>query len=82
MQATGNMWTWAIDRGGEFSTGGWNGNTEGFGSEYEAPNVSQLGGAWDNNANAGSRSSYWKNTASFSYYNIGLRLVCDHLRLD
>ena len=45
-------------------------------------NVSQLGGNWNNGVNAGSRSSNWNNTASNSNNNIGLRLVCDHLRLD
>jgi hypothetical protein len=82
MQATGNLWVWAQDRGGDYSTGGWNANTDGFGSEYNAPNVALLGGNWYNGVDAGSRSSAWSNTASYSGGDIGLRLVCDHLRLD
>ena len=82
MQATGNLWTWGQDRGGPNASASWNANTEGFGSEYNAPNVSQLGGLWSDGVIAGSRSSSWNNTASNSNYKIGLRLVCDHLRLD
>ena len=82
MQATGNLRIWAQDRGGDYSTGGWNANTDGFGSEYNAPNVSQLGGLWTNGVNAGSRSSNWLSAASSAGNGVGLRLVCDHLRLD
>jgi hypothetical protein len=82
MQATGNLWVWAQDRGGPNASASWNANTEGFGSEYNAPNVSRLGGDWNDGVNAGSRSSNWNNTASHSGTARGLRLVCDHLRLD
>jgi len=82
MQATGNLWVWAQDRGGYYSTGGWNANTDGFGSEYNAPNVSRLGGGWAYGVNAGSRSSRWNDSASYSGSLIGMRLVCDHLQLD
>jgi len=83
MQATGNLRIWAQDRGGNYSTGGWNANTDGFGSEYNAPNVSLLGGFWNNGVNAGSRFSDWGDSASGSYtFSVGMRLVCDHLQLD
>ena len=82
MQATGNLRIWAQDRGGNYSTGGWNANTDGFGSEYNAPNVSLLGGDWNDSVFAGSRSSLWNNSASNSHSSIGMRLVCDHLQLD
>jgi hypothetical protein len=82
MQATGNLWIWAQDRGGAYNTGGWNANTEGFGSEYNAPNASRLGAYWNNASDAGSRSSGWSNSASNSNANISLRCRCDHLQLD
>jgi hypothetical protein len=82
MQATGNLWVWAQDRGGPNASASWNANTDGFGSEYSAPNVSRLGGNWADGVNAGSRSSDWNDSASLSGNGGGLRLVCDHLRLD
>ena len=82
MQATGNLWIWAQDRGGPNAAASWNANTEGFGSEFSAPNGSRLGGTWNDGVIAGSRSSTWSNTASISSNNIGVRLVCDHLQLD
>jgi len=82
MQATGNIRIWAQDRGGGYSTGGWNANTDGFGSEFNAPNVPLLGGNWSDGVNAGSRSSVWGSLASNSSNNLGVRLACDHLRLE
>jgi len=82
MQATGNLWTWAQDRGGPFAGASWNANTEGFGSEYNAPNASLLGASWTNGSDAGSRSSFWNYSASNSRNDISLRCRCDHLQLD
>jgi len=82
MQATGNLRIWAQDRGGNYSTGGWNANTDGFGSEFNAPNASFLGGAWNYGVDAGSRSSYWFDPASISSSNAGMRLLADHLQVD
>ena len=82
MQATGNLRIWAQDRGGDYATGGWNANTDGFGSEYNAPNASLLGGSWNNGVDAGSRSSLWISSASVSSSGIGMRLACDHLQVD
>jgi len=82
MQATGNIRIWAQDRGGDYSTGGWNANTDGFGSEYNAPNVSLLGAFWSAGVDAGSRSSTWIYSASFSSNIIGMRLLADHLQVD
>ena len=82
MQSTGVMWVWGDDRGGAYATGGWNANTEGRGSEYNAPNAVLLGGTWYGGANAGSRCSYWILAASYSILDIGVRFSCDHLLLD
>ena len=82
MQATGNLWTWVADRGGPFAAASWNANTEGFGSEYNAPNASRLGAYWLHGSNAGSRSSTWNYSASNSNPNLSLRLRADHLQLD
>jgi hypothetical protein len=82
IQATGVMWVWACDRGGAYNTGGWNANTEGRGSEYNAPNASLLGGIWGDGSNAGSRCSNWSVAASASYSDVGSRFACDHLQLD
>ena len=45
-------------------------------------NVSRLGGDWGDGVDAGSRSSDWTDSASYSVSYIGMRLVCDHLQLD
>lgn len=83
MQSTGVMWVWGDDRGGAYATGGWNANTEGRGSEYNAPNAVILGGYWGNGADAGSRCSNWDNAASLSLNSsVGVRFSCDHLLLD
>ena len=82
MQSTGVMWVWGDDRGGAYATGGWNANTEGRGSEYNAPNAVLLGGAWDHGAGAGSRCSSWGIAASDSGGSFGVRFSCDHLLLD
>lgn len=81
-QATGVLWIWGEDRGGAYATAGWNANTEGRGSEYNAPNAVLLGGDWSGGASSGSRCSNWSNAASTSYTSIGSRFFCDHLQLD
>lgn len=82
IQATGVLWVWGDDRGGAYNTGGWNANTEGRGSEYNAPNAVSFGGAWVFGVYSGSRSSHWSDAASNSSSGIGSRFVCDHLQLD
>ena len=82
IQSTGVLWIWGDDRGGAYNTGGWNANTEGRGSEYNAPNAVLLGGSWFDGSNSGSRSSNWGNAASYSISAIGSRFCCDHLQLD
>ena len=81
MQATGVLWSWGRERGGPFAAASWNANTEGRGSEYNAPDACLLGGYWDSGAFSGSRCSYWFFAASFSYSFIGSRFACDHLQL-
>lgn len=81
-QATGVLWIWGDDRGGAYNTAGWNANTEGRGSEYNAPNAVVLGGYWDGGPAAGSRCSNWVVAASYSDGGVGSRFCCDHLQLD
>jgi len=82
MLATGNMYVWGRDRGGEFNTTGWNDNTEGRGEEYDAPNAVLFGGRWSDGSRAGSRCSSWSTAASNSTFGIGSRFACDHLTLE
>lgn len=82
MQSTGVLWVWGDDRGGAYNTGGWNANTEGRGSEYNAPNAVLLGGGWYAGSASGSRCSYWSDAASSSNDGLGSRFCCDHLQLD
>jgi len=82
MQSTSVLWVWGQERGGAYNTGGWNANTEGRGSEYNAPNAVVLGGGWDVGSDSGSRCSGWGNAASDSGSGVGSRFACDHLQLD
>jgi hypothetical protein len=82
IQATGVLWVWGLDRGGPFAAASWNANTEGRGSEYNAPNAARLGGLWNDGSNSGSRCSTWDIVASNSNSTIGSRFACDHLQLD
>ena len=82
MQSTGVLWVWGDDRGGPFAGASWNANTEGRGSEYNAPNAVRLGGDWDDGSVSGSRCSIWDASASLSDGNVGVRCACDHLLLD
>ena len=82
IQATGVLWVWGRDRGGPFAGASWNANTEGRGSEYNAPNAALFGGYWGDGADAGSRCSFWGAAASASSNSVGSRFVCDHLQLD
>ena len=82
IQATGVLWVWGRDRGGPFAGASWNANTEGRGSEYNAPNAALFGGLWGLGALSGSRCSAWSSAASLSSYSFGSRFVCDHLQLD
>ena len=82
VQSSGVLWIWARDRGGPYAGASWNANTEGRGSEYNAPNAAGLGGYWGTSSDAGSRCSNWSDAASSSYDVIGSRFCCDHLQLD
>ena len=82
MQSTGVLWIWGNERGGAYNTGGWNANTEGRGSEYNAPNAVLLGGCWNVGSGSGSRCSHWSSAASDSSASVGSRFCCDHLQLD
>ena len=80
-QATGCMQVWGRDRGGSYATGGWSANTEGRGSEYNAPSAGLFGGRWSDGSDSGSRCSIWNNAASNSPSNTSSRFACDHLQL-
>jgi len=82
IQAAGVLWVWGRDRGGPFAGASWNANTEGRGSEYNAPNSARFGGNWGAGSISGSRCSAWDNAASYSATGVGSRFVCDHLQLD
>ena len=82
MQSTGVLWVWGDDRGGPFAGASWNANTEGRGSEYNAPNAVLLGGGWGAGSVSGSRCSSWNASASASDSTFGVRCACDHLLLD
>jgi formylglycine-generating enzyme required for sulfatase activity len=82
MQSTGVLWIWARDRGGPYAAASWNANTEGRGSEYNAPNACLLGGAWSDVSYSGSRSSNWSVDASSSSDGFGSRFCADHLQID
>lgn len=82
IQASGCMWAWGDDRAGPYAAASWNANTEGRGSEYNAPNAVILGGGWSDGALCGSRCSYWNDAASLSFSLLGSRFACDHLQLD
>ena len=82
IQAAGVLWVWGDDRGGPAAAASWNANTEGRGSEYNAPNAALFGGFWLDGAHSGSRCSAWHNAASTSTNPVGSRFSCDHLQLD
>lgn len=82
MQSSGVLWVWGDDRAGPFAGASWNANTDGRGSEYNAPNAVLLGGAWGDGSDSGSRCSTWDDSASASYASVGARFACDHLLLD
>jgi hypothetical protein len=81
IQATGNLFVWGRDRGGPAAAASWNANTEGRGSEFNAPNAVLFGGGWSDDSRSGSRCSGWSNAASASNLNRGSRFACDHLQL-
>jgi hypothetical protein len=82
IQSTGVLYIWARDRGGPFAGASWNANTEGRGSEYNAPNACLLGGDWDDGSLSGSRCSLWNSAASGSFSFVGSRFSAPHLQLD
>jgi hypothetical protein len=77
-QATGTLWTWAIERVGIY-TSGTNTNTGGRGTEYaDAPRALRLGGNWSSSAISGSRSAAWINVPSAGFSDIGARFAAGH----
>jgi hypothetical protein len=77
-QATGTLWTWAIERVGIY-TSGTNTNTGGRGTEYaDAPRALRLGGSWSAVAISGSRSADWNSVPSVGNSPIGARFAAGH----
>jgi hypothetical protein len=81
MLATGNLLVWGQPQGGGQGTAAYTANTGGRGSTYLLPNAVLFGGFWGPGAICGSRASFWGDSPSDSGVSIGLRGVCDHLRL-
>jgi hypothetical protein len=80
-QATGTLWTWAIERVGIF-TSGTNTNTGGRGTEFaDAPRALLLGGSWTYGAVSGSRSAAWDRVPSTGNTTFGARFAAGHLVL-
>lgn len=82
IQSTGVLNIWGQERGGPYAGASWNANTDGRGSEYNAPNAVFLGSGWGDASNAGSRCSAWYGAASFSSSSIGSRFVSSHYIAD
>ena len=82
IQAAGVLWIWGRDRGGPFAAASWNANTEGRGSEFNAPNSALFGGYWADGSVSGSRCSFWGNAASVSFAAFGSRFVASHYQAD
>lgn len=82
IQATGVMYVWGDEFGGGTAAAGWTANTGGRGQTYQLENAVFLGGNWLEGAYSGSRASFWRDSPSISYNNIGARGVCDLLILD
>ena len=80
--STGNMFVWGDEHGGGTGSAAWTANTGGRGSTYQLENAVLLGGYWGNGADSGSRCSVWHIAPTYSYNDIGVRGVCDHLQLD
>ena len=76
-QATGTMWTWAIERVGIYTSGS-NSNTGGRGAEFaDAPRALLLGGTWYT-AGSGSRCAAWDFIPSAGVNIFGARFAAGH----
>ena len=80
-QATGTLYTWAIERVGIYTSGS-NTNTGGRGTEYaDAPRALRLSGGWSAGANSGSRYATWVLVPSGGDDSVGARFAAEHLVL-
>ena len=79
-QATGVQSIWSKDIGSAAGTT-WEANTDGRGSVYGSPKTAYLGGHSSATTYSGSCLSSWSHVLSNSYWFIGVRLACDHLKL-
>lgn len=81
IQATGCVWSWADEFGGNSPSAAWTNTAGGRGQVYKQENAALLGGSWDSGGNSGSRASTWGDLPSGSYGTSGGRGRCDHLHL-
>lgn len=81
IQASGCLNVWGDEFGGGTLGAGWVANTGGRGSTYQLESAARFGGNWAEAANAGSRTSAWSDSPTFSTGSLGARGVCDHLTL-
>jgi len=81
MLATGNLWVWGRDFGGDHAAASYAANTGGRGSTHTLSNVALFGGGWGDAAYSGSRASLWSHLPSPSHHNVSARGRSDHLIL-
>ena len=79
MLATGNLWVWGRDFGGDHAAGGWADTNGGRGQVYMQSNAALLGGNWAHDVYSGSRCSSWSYLPSVSSDSVGARGRCVHL---
>lgn len=79
IQATGCMWVWGRDFGGDHLAASYTANTGGRGSTHTLSNAALFGGAWNSGANAGSRASFWNGAPTFSNGSVGALGRSDHM---
>ena len=82
IQSAGVQWTWGDHFGGGAASASFVANTEGRGSSRQLSNAAILGGAWNDDTDAGSRCSAWSDEPPLSDQSVSSRGVSDHLRRD
>lgn len=79
MLATGNLWVWGRDFGGDHAAADWVDTNGGRGQVYMQSNAALLGGYWAHGVFSGSRCSLWGSLPSNSNGAVGARGRSDHL---
>lgn len=82
-QVTGHHWTWGFEVAGITGSSSYQDVTEGRGQVYGIGVSNALfGGHRVSGANSGSRCSNWRTAPWVSDWNVGLRSVADHVKLN